>query len=1021
MELLRRMDLTLRLFGTMELLSQDAPLPPGPRRHAGERLLGLLALQGPQPRVRLAATLWPEVAEERSQFYLRRTLMELRQRLGEAAARLVESSVRPRILSLQLPPTSCDLWRFEQALKSGDDLTAVSLYQGPLLDGWDDDWVLSARVLYQQQFLSALERLAMRAQTSQEAIAQLQRLVALDPARESAWRALMQALADRGDPAALVQAYRELRVWLRREVRLEPSAETLACYQRLRSEARRRSAPAVAPTQAPLRYRLPLPPTPLVGRETALTEIRTRLQTTRLLTLVGMGGVGKTRLALATLEARQLDTKFADGVAWIELASLSDPTLLGTRVASSLGIPETTELTQAIGQRHMLLGLDNCEHLLDAVANLADTLLSTCPNLVLLTTSREPLGLASEALWRVPTLSGTAALQLFEARAQKVATTWTLTAKNTPLVQQLCTRLDDLPFAIELAAARIATLPLEELVRRVDARFDLLTGGNRSALRRQQTLRATMDWSWALLTSEEQNVLRQLAIFPSPFSLEISEAACPGSLSLLSSLVEKSLIGFTPETGQYRLLETVREYIMEQGLGESGRTARHRYLRYACQTVEKGARNHSLPSERRLWHDTLEATYDNLRLALENALEASPAQALHLAAYLWPFWWERGYWQEGLRTLQAVLETSTNNNCELWVRAQLGAGVLSYETGKYAQAHLYLAEAQKLARLTNDAWTEGEALRIQGLVRWNEGHPEEARTLYHQSQACFQQSGNIAGQAGALASLGHLTWNLGNLEQSTQYNLQSRSLYQSLGDEVGLAETSAQLGLIARSQSDYKRARTFFEEALTLRRKLGLRSGIVTVLHHLGVLAYLEHRYDDAQTRLHESVSLWRVLGDPGWLALSLYYLGLVQRAQRTWPEAILSLTEALLLRRHQGAKRSIAGLQYALGTIWLEQGHYEDAHLALQESTQLRHEIGLPVFCGEALDALACLHARQGDYIRATAHLACAAALRKGHEEIEEEHPYRDEAMTKTTKALSAEDWQCLWQESMSLSPLTL
>ncbi|WP_395140045.1 ATP-binding protein, partial [Armatimonas sp.] len=597
----------------------------------------------------------------------------------------------------------------------------------------------------------------------------------------------------------------------------------------------------------------------------------------------------------------------------------------------------------------------------------------------------------------------------------------TLTEKNTPLVHQLCTRLDDLPFAIELAAARIASLPLEELVRRVDARFDLLTGGNRSALRRQQTLRATMDWSWALLTSDEQEALRQLAIFPSPFSLEVSEAACPNSLSLLPSLVEKSLIAFSPETGQYRLLETVREYVMEQGLGESGRTARWGYLRYACQQVEKAARNQFLPAERRLWHDTLEATYDNLRLALENALETSPSQALHLAANLWTFWWERGYWHEGLRTLQAVLEISTDKRLDHWVRAQLGAGILAYETGQYAKAHQYLTEAHKRARHTNDTWTEGEALRIQGLVRWNEGDSEEARTLYHQSQMCFQRSGHTAGQAGVLANLGHLTWNLGSLEESTQYNLQSRSLYQSLGDEVGLAETSAQLGLIARSQSDYGRAHRFFEEALTLRRKLGLRSGIVTVLHHLGVLAYLEHRYDDAQTRLQESVSLWRALGDPGWLALSLYYLGLVQRAQRTWAEAILSLTEALLLRRRQGTKRSIAGLQYALGTIWLEQRHYEDAQQALQESVQLRHEIGLPVFCGEALDALACLHARQDNFVRATAHLACATALRKGHDEVEEEHPYRDEAMTKTSEALSAEEWQCLWEESVMLSPLSL
>jgi len=987
-------------------------LPHGPRHLAGEKLLALLALQGPQSRARLAATLWPEVTESQGRFYLRRSLMELRHRLACVADVLTETA---GTLALALPQTACDLWGFDHALQQSDDATAVSLYRGSLLTDWDDDWIQTERMQREQEFLGALERLARSATTLQDAIIALKRLIALDPARESAWSALMEAQARRGDPAALMQTYRDLRLWLSENLRILPTPETTALYEQLLAEARRAPPPKIA---FPTRSRLPLAPTALIGRHDALEQLQARFEETRLLTLVGTGGVGKTRLALATLESLQDDPRFSDGIAWVDLAALSDPSLVRARIATALELSETAELATLLANRKLLLALDNCEHLLDAIADEVDTLLTACPTLFFLATSREPLGLSSETIWRVPALAEDESFQLFQARAQKVLPGWQLTEQNRPLVRQLCQRLDDLPLAIELAAARLGSLPLSELVRRLDARFDLLTGGSRTMLRRQQTLRAAMDWSWELLTKDEQTALRQLAIFISPFSLDAGEVACPEGLTQLPALVSKSLIAFSPEHDSYRLLETVREYVMEQELGDAGRAARQRYLQYISNQAKQAVAEYFGPN-RHYWHQRLEAAHDNIRLILSDAVQSHPELALELAGNLWLFWREQGYRLEGLRTLRQLLESGTAFPEALQGRAWLGAGVLAYETADYDTTYHALNEALQRAQRHQDGWAEGEALRVLGLAHWNQGHSDQARDLYLQSQACFVRCQHKGGQASVLASLGHLAWNLGQLQESSAYNRQSRALFQELGDEAGLAEINANLGLIARSLDDYSAARRYMNEALEARRRLGMRGGVAAVVHQLGVLSYLEARYNEAISYLKESAQHWRELGDPGWLALSLYYLGLVQKAQRAFPEAICSLSESLQLRRQQKAKRSIAGLQYALGAIWLEQKQYDDAIPALHESARLRLEIGLPVFCGESLDVLACLHARQGKADLAVPYLSYAAKLREGKDEVEDKHPHRDEATHTTKEALPEWSWQPLWEQGAALDSL--
>lgn len=995
------MAVTLRLFGPFQLLNDDIPLPAGERRLHGEQLLALLALRGQQTRLSLASTLWPDSPEERALFYLRRALVPLRKRLGDEVVCLTEPAYPPGTLKLALPSTACDLWEFETAIRRGDDLTAVSLYQGPLLEGWSEDWVLQTRAQHQQQMLSALERLALQAPSVEVAIAQLERLVTLDPARESAWRPLMQALAERGDPAAVVQVYRKLRIWLQRELQVAPSPETIAHYQKLLKEARSRSSnlalPPPTPPSAARPTNLPVPPTPLVGRTQTLQELHAAREGTRLLTLVGIGGVGKTRLAIALLEELQRRQQFRDGIVWMDLAVLNDPALLAPRIAAALGLSESVNLVDALRERALLLALDNCEHLLEAIARLAEELLSQCPQLHLLATSREALGLSREVIRRVPPLAKDDSIELFCARAQRVLPDWLLTEANREQVGQLCHKLDDLPFAIELAAARLDMLSLEELHQRLDARFDLLTGGSRSALRKQQTLRAAMDWSWNLLTPEERDCLRQLSIFSSSFTLSLSEVVCPRSLKHLPSLVAKSLVSFSPESRCYHLLETVREYTLEQDLGEPGREARQRFLDYALKLTEELAQHRAGP-KRPQAHDTLEALHDNLRplLVLAPESERVTEKTLRLAGSLWTFWMERGHRKEGLRTLRQLLEHAAGLPPAARIQALLGAGALAYETGDSSDAQHRLTESIALARELGDAVAEADALRILGLVCWNQGSPDEARAHYERALALFSQQGDEAGEAAIYAVLGHFTWNLGQLEQAMQYTLQSRQLYQQLEDEAGVAESNASLGLIARSQANYPLARECMEEALAARRRLNLTGGIGAMMHHLGVVSYLEQDFADACTRLHDSARHWREIGDPGWEALSLYYLGLAQKGQGLLSDATRSLTSALLTRRRQGAKRSIAAIQHALGLIWLQQNRLNEAQLALKESALLRLEIGLDSFCGESVDALACLFARRDDLKRSAQLLACAERLREREGELEPLHPQRDEARAR-------------------------
>ena len=489
---------------------------------------------------------------------------------------------------------------------------------------------------------------------------------------------------------------------------------------------------------------LPLQVNRFIGREREMTAVRGLLLTTRLLTLTGAGGSGKSRFALQI--ATDLREEFAHGVWWVELAALSDPLLVPQVVASVVGIPEragctvTEALSEALRPRHLLLVLDNCEHLLAASVQLIETLIRTCAQVRVLVTSREALAITGETTWpvlplRVPDtyqpppierLLTYEAVQLFVERARSVLPSFTLTPENASAVVQVCRRLDGMPLAIELAAARIRALSVSQIVARLDDAYRLLTGGSRSALPRQQTLRAAMDWSYGLLSAHERAVFRRLSVFAGSFSLEAAEAICAGEpedaydvLDVLSSLIDKSLVLMEQRRGEarYRLLETIRQYSQDK-LQECGEAAIvHRHHRDWYARLAEHAEAEALAARQQSVFDRLEVEHENLRAALGWSLEQQEAEtAAQIGAAISRFWLLRGYMSEGRRWLERALSGFSEKNA-VRVKALNIAAILASLQDDNKTARTLVEESLELSRALADRKQTGYALYTLGTAR----------------------------------------------------------------------------------------------------------------------------------------------------------------------------------------------------------------------------------------------------------------------------------------------------------------
>ena len=637
---------------------------------------------------------------------------------------------------------------------------------------------------------------------------------------------------------------------------------------------------------------LPVSLTSFVGRKGEMEEVARLLGSARLVTLLGSGGCGKTRLAIQV--ARNLLESLPDGAWVVELAALSDPSLVPQSVAIALGLREESGrplvemVAEHLSSRTLLLVLDNCEHLTAACASLVQTLLAAAPGIRILATSRQGLGVAGETLWRIPSLSvpdpGGAplsrqavsryeAVRLFLERAAAVQPSFALTDQNAWTVAQICGRLDGIPLAIELAAARVKVLPAAQILGRLEDRFRLLTSGSSAALERQQTLRAAVDWSYDLLTGKEQQLFQRISVFAGGLSLEGAEFVCSGNgiaeeeiLDLLAHLVDKSLL--IPEEGcegtaRYRLLETLRAYGRErlERAGHAGEyVGRHgAFYRAAADRAEPGL----LGPEQASWLNRIEEEHENFRLAIESAHDRGDiATELSIGASLWRFWWTRGFWQEGNRRLTKAIEASGGTGDPARAKALHGGAVLARSLGDYAAAHDRIEACISMARDQGDR--EGLALSLKelGNLAYVRGDHAAAKSAYEESLLHCRAIDDRRGIAAVLHNLGSVALGQEDYARTRQLYEESLLLERELGDRTGEAITLNGLGSAARAQGDDAAALAYHEEGLSLQRELGERSGIAYSLGELGLLAANAREFQQGRAFLSESLGILREMGD---------------------------------------------------------------------------------------------------------------------------------------------------------------
>ena len=576
---------------------------------------------------------------------------------------------------------------------------------------------------------------------------------------------------------------------------------------------------------------LPIPATPFLGRAAELAEVTTLLarDDVRLVTLVGPGGTGKTRLALQA--AADAADRYPDGVWWVALAALHDPELVLPTAATALGA--TGDLAEHIGDRRLLLLFDNIEHLLGAAPAVA-RLLTRCPNLQLLVTSREPLHVDGEWEYAVDPLQRADAVELFLTRA--VAAKRDFRANGE--VARICERLDDLPLAIELAAARVKVLSAPALLERLEHRLPLLAGGHRDAPERQRTLRATIEWSHELLTAPEQGLFRRLAVFRGGWTLPAAEVVADADLDTLQSLVDKSLVRLRDD-GRFWMLETIREFAAEQ-LETSGEGAevRERHTdRFASLAEEAGA--HVLRDDEE-WVKRLAGDHDNVRGALDRLLEGPDShRAARLAAAMWRFWYLQNHFHEGLRRFDAVLKLDAAPSADQATILR-GASVMALNIGESARGLAYATAAREVDAALGHTWGVAYSTMMIGNC-YSEAF-DETRDL-ERAAACMAESAAIFDEAGdpyyALIARSNRAWIVGELgDPAEEKRIHEEALVESrrIGNAGIEANSLAQLGMSAAAEGDHTQAAALIREAIVIDRRRGM---VVNVATNLGRLAFV--------------------------------------------------------------------------------------------------------------------------------------------------------------------------------------
>lgn len=735
------------------------------------------------------------------------------------------------------------------------------------------------------------------------------------------------------------------------------------------------AAPSHRAAPAALRPRLPRPLSSFVGRRHELAEVSELLQlpTTRLLTLIGAGGCGKTRLALQV--ATDMAEAHPDGVWWVELAALTDPALVPQTIAAALGVqehaghPVKETLLAHLRERDLLLVLDNCEHLVDACASIVEDIFQTCPAIKILATSREELHILGETIWLVPSLSfprsqvrtgstldldlveESEAAQLFIERVKAKLPSFTLTRQNAPAILQICQRLDGIPLALELAAARIPMLTVEQLAARLDNRFQVLTSGSRTALPRHQTLHALITWSYDLLTAEEKVLLNRLSIFAGSWTLEAAEAICSGTIvgadrvmEIMQELIQKSMVVVETQDDvmRYYLLETIREYAAEK-LYESGEAEAlaTRYSDWFLALVER-AYAEITGQDQVAWFSRMSRERDNVQAALVWASKQGKIEAVaRFVVALYRFWLSWAWLSEARRWLELVLLHTGELPKDVYARVLSAAGMIAQVQGDYENAYSRYRMSLELTREIGKPAMIATALANLGDLAYGRSDYQTARGLYEESLELRRQIGEPAAIATALAALGIVAYGQGDYDEACRHFEESLAIRREIGNRQGSAQILLFLGGISLERGDFAEARALIEENLVIRRLLGDERGIIQALIVLGRIALVDGDVDTAEALEEEAIERCRGDIDKWLIAAAMNNLGRVARAQGHYELAARRHAESLRLRRDLGARRDVAECLTDFGALAAAQADWMRAAQFLGAAESLRQAIG--------------------------------------------------------------------------------
>jgi len=964
-----------------------------------QALLCYLAVTGrPHQRPALADLLWGEMPEADAGANLRQALSNLRRVAGEYVL-----ITRHEVAFDRMQPYCLDVEMFEQAVSAAlavgqAGLTqrqvealrqAVALYRGELLQGVQvreapafEEWMLGQQQRLRELALQALHTLSAYFGERGEVGAGLEytgRLLTLDPWREEAHRQMMLLLARGGQRSAALAQYAACRRVLAAELGVEPLPETTALFERIRAAGATR------------RHNLPAQPTPLVGRADELAQIDRLLSdpACRLLTLVGPGGVGKTRMALQAAANRA--AAFLEGVRFVPLTSLAAPEWIVPALAEAMPFSfygredPQTQLLSYLREKEMLLVLDNFEHLLPPTnggdkggAALAAEILTAAPGVKMLVTSRERLGLRWEWLLEVEGLpypaaeqaSGAdySAVQLFVQAARQVQPRFILTPANQPPIAQICRLVEGMPLGLELAAAWVRVRPCEAIAQEIQRNLDFLSSTLADAPARHRSLRAVFEHSWRLLSAEESRVFEQLAVFQGGFDQQAAAQVAHAAGPTLAALVDKSLLRCDP-AGRFDMHELLRQYAQERLAGSPQELHGVRDRHSAHFAAFLGQREKALQGSRqREVVEEIGREFENVRQGWAWAVEShKPTELACALEALYYFYEIRNRFQEGVAALEQAWEGLGDAEAHLLAGRLLARrGGLCYRLSQHEQAEALLQKSLEILRPLDRPQELGFALNKLGHVAYAVGQYERAEALLQEALALQQPVSDRRGMAASLCGLAGVSWTLGRHAQARRLAQESLDLCRELGDPLGSASALNLLGLVAHIQGAYPQARAFYAECLAIRESFNHAMGMALMLNNLGVMAEEAGEYQEAR-RLHDqSLALKRDVGDRRGGAASLNNLGVVAHKLGEYASARQLLQESLAICREIGDRRGEANALNNLGDVAHALGEVEQAKTLYQASVALKRALGDRRGVAHSLSALGDVAYTQAAYAEA-------------------------------------------------------